>query len=68
LPDVAQLHVVTVQPFRCRTSNAETLWRTTIERNPSSSMAYNNLGNVLLRSGRMDDAPIQFGVFSKACG
>ena len=36
--------------------NEETLWRTTIDRNPASWMAHNNLGNVLLQEGRTDEA------------
>lgn len=38
----------------------ETLWRTTIERNPKAWMAYNNLGNVLLQTGRVEEAIAQF--------
>lgn len=38
----------------------ETLWRTTIERNPKAWMAYNNLGNVLLQNGRVEEAIAQF--------
>jgi tetratricopeptide (TPR) repeat protein len=37
-------------------SNIEMLWRTTIERNPSSWMAYNNLGIELAQQGRNADA------------
>jgi tetratricopeptide (TPR) repeat protein len=36
--------------------NAETLWRTTIARNPGSSMAHNNLGNYLYKEGRIEEA------------
>ncbi len=38
----------------------ETLWRTTVERNPKAWMAYNNLGNVLLQNGRVEEAIAQF--------
>ena len=41
-------------------SDAETLWRTTIARNPNSFMAHNNLGSVFLEMGRVDDAILQF--------
>ncbi len=34
----------------------ETLWRTTIERNPSSYIAHNNLSAVVLEQGRADEA------------
>ena len=37
-------------------ASRETLWRTTIARNPASWMAYNNLGGDLLEAGRMDEA------------
>ncbi len=37
-------------------TNAETLYRTTIRRNPSCWMAHNNLGNVLQRAGRLEEA------------
>jgi tetratricopeptide (TPR) repeat protein len=43
--------------------NAETLWRTTIARNPGCSMAYNNLGLLLQQRGQVDEA---FGYFRKA--
>jgi tetratricopeptide (TPR) repeat protein len=36
--------------------DAETLWRTTIARNPDSSIAHNNLGTVLLEQGRVEEA------------
>ena len=46
---------------QCRTyANAETLWRTTINRNPSSWMAHINLGNVLFDQGRNDEGMEQF--------
>ena len=34
----------------------ETLWQTTLVKNPDSSMAYNNLGLLLKRQGRMNEA------------
>jgi tetratricopeptide (TPR) repeat protein len=37
-------------------ANIETLWRTTIDRNPGCWMAYNNLGTVLQRSQRIPEA------------
>jgi tetratricopeptide (TPR) repeat protein len=37
-------------------TNAEVLWRTTIQRNPGSWMAQVNLGNLLLWGGRTDEA------------
>ena len=40
--------------------DAETLWRTTIARNPECWMAYENLGGVLLEKGRTDEAAAQF--------
>jgi protein O-mannosyl-transferase len=41
-------------------TNAETLWRTTIERNPKAWMAHNNLGTVLLQQGQVDEAIVHF--------
>jgi Flp pilus assembly protein TadD len=41
-------------------SDAETLWRTTIARNPACWMAYENLGGVLMRDNRVDQAREQF--------
>ena len=41
-------------------SDAETLWRTTIARNPACWMAYENLGGVLMRDNRLDEAREQF--------
>ena len=38
----------------------ETLWRDTLAKNPQSSMAHNNLGRVLLTSGRAQDAVAEF--------
>src|ERR1035437_2120033 len=39
-------------------ANFETLMQATIQRNPDSAMAHNNLGNILLRKGRVEDAII----------
>jgi tetratricopeptide (TPR) repeat protein len=36
--------------------NIETLWRTTLVRNPGCWMAHNNLGIVLFEKGQLDDA------------
>ena len=41
-------------------ADAETLWRTTIARNPRCWMAYENLGGVLMEAGRLDEAADQF--------
>jgi len=41
-------------------SNAETLYRTTLERNPDAYMAHNNYGNFLLGQGRAQDAIAEF--------
>jgi tetratricopeptide (TPR) repeat protein len=41
-------------------ANLETLWRRTIAVNPGCSIAHNNLGNVLLSKGQMDEAFIHF--------
>ncbi|HEV2046172.1 MAG TPA: tetratricopeptide repeat protein [Chthoniobacterales bacterium] len=38
----------------------ETLWRTTIARNPSCWMAYNNLGIALVERGEVDEAISQY--------
>jgi len=38
----------------------ETLWRTTIERNPKAWMAHNNLGSALLQKGQVDEAIVHF--------
>ncbi len=37
-------------------ANAETLYRTTIDRNPECSMAHNNLGLLLAERGQVDEA------------
>ena len=41
-------------------ADVETLWRTTIARNPDAFLAYNNLGYILLQKGRVDEATNQF--------
>jgi protein O-mannosyl-transferase len=41
-------------------ATAETLYRTTVTRNPASFMAHNNLGTALLRRGQTDEAIAQF--------
>jgi len=41
-------------------SDIETLWYTTIQRNPKAWMAHNNLGTVLLQKGKVDDAIVHF--------
>ena len=41
-------------------ADIETLWRATIHQNPNCWMAYDNLGNVLLGKGQVDEAIIQF--------
>jgi Tfp pilus assembly protein PilF len=38
----------------------ETLWTTTLERNPASWMAHVNLGKEKVRQGRLDDAVVHF--------
>ena len=40
--------------------NEETLWRATIQANPQSWMAYNNLGIIQLRRGQIAEAIAQF--------
>ena len=46
---------------QCRMyADVETLWRTTIDRNPASWLARINLGNVLLDQGQTDGAISQF--------
>ena len=41
-------------------ANEETLWRTTIQRNPGSWLAHVNLGELLVRNGRVDEARAQW--------
>jgi protein O-mannosyl-transferase len=41
-------------------ANIETLWRTTLARNPNCWVARCNLGNVLLQNGRVDEAVTHF--------
>ena len=41
-------------------TDVETLWRTTINRNPDDWMAHNNLGTVLLKKGLADEAIVHF--------
>jgi tetratricopeptide (TPR) repeat protein len=38
----------------------ETLWVTTLARNPAAGLAHNNLGSLLLQKGRVDEAIDQF--------
>lgn len=56
---LAALGVLTWRQCRMY-SDVETLWQTTIARNPGSWMARNNLGYVFLATGRVDDAISQF--------
>jgi tetratricopeptide (TPR) repeat protein len=41
-------------------ANLETLWRTTLARNPRCFMAHNNLGELLAQQGSMDEAVVHF--------
>jgi tetratricopeptide (TPR) repeat protein len=41
-------------------ADLDTLWRTTIARNPNCFLARNNLGNIFFRDGRMDEAIEQY--------
>jgi len=41
-------------------TDIETLWRTTIARNPDAFLAYNNLGNMLVLQGKTAEAIAQF--------
>jgi tetratricopeptide (TPR) repeat protein len=46
---------------QCRMyADSETLWRTTIARNPSSYLAHTDLGGVFLDMGRLDEAIAHF--------
>jgi tetratricopeptide (TPR) repeat protein len=44
-------------------ADVETLWRTTLARNPNSILANNNLGVILVRKGQLDEA---IALFQKA--
>lgn len=44
-------------------TDLQTLWQVTLERNPASWMAHNNLGSLLFSQGREDEA---YGHFQKA--
>jgi len=41
-------------------ASLETLWRTTLARNPDSYLAHESLGDVLLRKGQVDEALVHF--------
>jgi Flp pilus assembly protein TadD len=41
-------------------ANLETLWQTTIARNPGCAMAYNNLGSTFFKKGQVDEAIVQY--------
>jgi tetratricopeptide (TPR) repeat protein len=41
-------------------TDIETLWRTTLERNPKAWMAHDNLGALLLREGQVNEAIVHF--------
>jgi len=41
-------------------ADTETLWQATIERNPASWMAHNNLANALVQKGRLDEGIMHF--------
>jgi tetratricopeptide (TPR) repeat protein len=56
---LAALAVLTWRQSRLY-ADSETLYRTTIERNPACWMAHNNLGEVLTDSGRLDEAITQY--------
>ena len=58
----ALLACLTVLTWRQSTmySDIETLWRTTIEKNPRAWMAHNNLGALLLKRGKVDEAMVHF--------
>jgi len=52
---VLVLAVLTARQSRMY-ANPKTAYLTTIERNPESWMAHDNLGNILMQEGRVDDA------------
>src|SRR5262249_31363657 len=52
---VASLGTLTWRQARTY-SDAETLWRTTLAKNPESWMAHTNIGLVLFQKGKIDDA------------
>jgi Flp pilus assembly protein TadD len=41
-------------------TDIETLWQTTIKRNPAAWMAHDNLGTVLLKKGKWEEAAVHF--------
>ena len=53
------LGVLTWQQCKMYT-DVETLWRTTLDRNPACWMAHNNLGFALYEKGQIDEAILQF--------
>ena len=53
------LGVLTWQQSKMYT-DLETLWRTTLSRNPAASLAHNNLGSRLLEQGQVDGAAAHF--------
>src|SRR5262245_13074011 len=59
-PVVAGLLLATLGVLSFRQSgmyrDMETLWRATIGRNPSSAMAHNNLGMLLVQTDRLNEA------------
>ncbi|HEX2855189.1 MAG TPA: tetratricopeptide repeat protein [Opitutaceae bacterium] len=56
---VATLAVLTWRQTRMY-EDLETLWRTTIARNPTSYMGHNNLGAIFLGKGQIDEAIARF--------
>jgi Flp pilus assembly protein TadD len=56
---LASLTVLTWRQSEMYT-DMQTLWRTTIEKNPNAWMAHNNLGALLLKKGQTDEAIIHF--------
>jgi len=59
-PALAGLLLATLGVLSFRQSgmyrDVETLWRATIARNPSSAMAHNNLGMLLVQTGKLNEA------------